>query len=106
MPRGFKFGAVETAARNFLDKRSFVSLDGHELLRGKDKSERRKQIFARDKAICQVCKMRTSGCDGEWMHLLNEHNKFKRCDCMEGGQWAHHTCHFELDHPGPQFGKH
>jgi hypothetical protein len=111
MPKAFKKDSVRTKERAFLDPRSFVSLDGHELLAGVDKSARRTEIFQRDKGMCQMCGGHASvsayrlADAGEWRHLANEHNGFKRCDCMEGGEWAHHSCHFAADHPGVQLGK-
>jgi len=99
-----------TKAAKFTDKRSFRTLDGHDLLFGVDKSARRTEIWQRDKGICKICGLMTyqgtyalSGERGEWRHLANRHNGFKRCDCMEGGEWAHHSCHFAADHPGVQW---
>lgn len=107
--RGFKKDTPGTEAAGFVDKRSARTIDGHELLFGSDKSARRIQIFRRDKGICQICKKLTDYDSiqnvGEWRHLSNEHNNFKRCDCMEGGEWAHHSCHFAADHKGVQLGK-
>jgi hypothetical protein len=104
--RGFKRSIPLTKEAGFVDKRSWRSIDGHDLLFGVDKSARRTQIYQRDKSICQICKRPApGGCSGEWRHLANEHNGFKRCDCMEGGEWAHHACHFAADHPGVQWTK-
>ena len=102
MSRGFKRDIPGTKAAKFLDKRSFRSIDGHDLLFGADKGVRRQQIMDRDGQNCRVCgahALERLGM-GEWRHLENEHNNFRRCDCMEGGQWAHHSCHFKADHPG------
>ena len=109
--RGFKKDTPGTKAAGFVDKRSARTIDGHDILFGADKSARRTEIFQRDKGMCQMCGGHASvsayrlADAGEWRHLLNEHNNFKRCDCMEGGEWAHHKCHFAADHPGVQLGK-
>jgi len=55
VPRGFKRDNTETAARNFDDPRSFVSLDGHMLLYGEDYKAQRQRVFFRDRGICQYC---------------------------------------------------
>lgn len=107
MPLGWKKNAVEeTKARKFLDRRSYLSWKGgflHEKLFGKDKSQRHDEIKNLDQEICQICKQPAP--DGEWRHLENEHNGFSRCDCPGGGEWTHHTCHFDSDHKGPQWSK-
>jgi hypothetical protein len=107
--RGFKRSIPLKKEAGFVDKRSWRSIDGHDLLRGADKSARRTEIAQRDNFICQICGddafPRADRGDGEWRHLANEHNGFKRCDCMEGGEWAHHACHFAADHPGVQWTK-
>jgi hypothetical protein len=82
VPRGFKKDGPATYAENFWDKRSFLSLDDHALLYGKDKSQQRHQIFlhANPDGISEA--------EGEWHHVRNEHNNFRRCDCVEGGLWV------------------
>jgi hypothetical protein len=103
LPRGFKRSIPDTEAAGFCDRRSFRSIDGHDLLAGRDKQQRHDDIQYRDRSTCQICKH--LALDGEWRHLENEHNQFRRCDCMEGGEWAHHNCHFNSDHKGPMWTK-
>jgi len=112
MPRGFKRDAAATKARRFEDRRSFVSRDGHDLLYGNDKAERRKEIFARDKGTCQCCgrvapEHGFDGYRGEWHHTYKE-KKVKRCDCMHGGEVRCgrfvSDCHTR-EHVKPRFGE-
>jgi hypothetical protein len=85
--RGFKRDETATAARrpqivdgtllidvrqesfSLLDKASFISLDGHEILYGVDWTRRKEQVLLRD------------GIEGaDPHHIHNEPGK--RCDCM------------------------
>jgi hypothetical protein len=54
-PRGHKKDNTETMARNFNHKDSFISLDGHEYLRGQDWKDRQLEVLIRDKFACRVC---------------------------------------------------
>ena len=80
--RGFKKSIPDTKAAHFKDRRSFRSIDGHDLLFGEDKRVRR----------CRIHSERNpdgiSWVSGEWHHLRNEHNRLRRCDCPEGGLWV------------------
>jgi len=55
MPRAAKIDREATRLAKFLDARSFRSLDGHDYLKGKDITLRRREVFARDYGKCQVC---------------------------------------------------
>jgi hypothetical protein len=109
MSRGFKRDMNETlnlrASGYFKDRDSFRSRDGHDLLGPKDKEARWAEIFDHYGGICGICGEYASPQafnKGEWRHMKNEHNNFRRCDCVAGAGWAHHACHFRVDHPGPQ----
>ena len=98
MPRGFKRDITETAARNFDDPRSFVALNsGCEMLYGKDKEKRRREIYDRAHGRCEAdehspgCKGFAGWIMGEWHHT--EAHGGKRCDCMGGAAWTTATCH-------------
>jgi hypothetical protein len=83
MPRGFKKDIPETKRLRkegvYRDKRSFRSVDGHDLLRGDDTSCRRIEIAAL-KNPEQI-----PYDEGHWHHVRGPHNNFRRCDCVEGG---------------------
>jgi 5-methylcytosine-specific restriction endonuclease McrA len=51
--RGAKRDQAETAARNFDDAKSFISLDGREFLAGDDWKEQKAKVWKRDKGMCQ-----------------------------------------------------
>ncbi len=48
-----RFDSEQTAKRNFIDPRSYVTLDGHDFLFGEDCGVRRREVFERDKGLCQ-----------------------------------------------------
>lgn len=99
--RGFKVDPVATAARGFKDRRSFVSVDGHELLVGaEDTTARRKEIFERSHGRCELhvapgCKgfvnWHSRGMEG-WAHLDVEPHR-NHCDCAANGAAACDKCH-------------
>ncbi len=53
MPRSHKKDLLATALREFKDKRSFISTDGHDFLYGKDWKRRVKECFERDAYMCR-----------------------------------------------------
>ena len=75
MPRRAKIDRVATKAQHFLDKRSFVALDGSLRLYGEDWiSQKIALFFYRDNRRCQECK---------WFypeHQLHAHHIVKRSD--------------------------
>ena len=80
MPRGAKVDRAVTKLLGenglLLDKRSFVSLDGHLYLRGLDKISQRPRVFKLHKEKCAVCgALASEHGGGEWHHL-------RRCDCV------------------------
>lgn len=50
-----KVDPVATHAAAFMDKRSYITLDGKEFLFGEDMKARRLDVFERDGYICQIC---------------------------------------------------
>lgn len=94
--RGFKKDIAITKKIKFKDKRSFYSLDRHFLLFGEDKSRQRHWIFVR----CNPENIPED--EGEWDHLRNEHNNFRRCDCLEGGRFIRPKAH-RLKHAKPMW---
>jgi hypothetical protein len=93
MSRGFKRNHEATAQAGFHSKASFISLDGHLVLYGADKKPIRLLIYQRDRGICRECGHTAGWFRGEWHHVANEHNNFRRCDCPEGGEWVCGPCH-------------
>jgi hypothetical protein len=86
MPRGAKEDLTVTRnlreAGFFLNRRSFISLDGHLFLEGFDKGRTRERVFRKHRNRCVVCGVRLHPdapmfhphC-GEWHHPKN-------CDCV------------------------
>lgn len=54
MPRGTKRDNTETAARNFHCQDSFVGIDGHEYLAGRDWQIRKDELYARCRGECEL----------------------------------------------------
>jgi hypothetical protein len=90
--RGFKRGVEETRiARErgqIRDKRSFVSLDGHSILYGVDKTRRREEIYVRAQGRCEGCVVRhyVPWESGEMHH--RQGGLTGRCDCLENLMWV------------------
>jgi hypothetical protein len=115
--RGFKRSPIETAklleVGLLVDERSFLSLDGHVVLYGADKSAQRARIHARAKGRCQVCRNIApldgdEGYAGGWHHIETEAGK--HCDCFHNSSWrcGHfvRNCHTkEHAHRRPRFGE-
>jgi hypothetical protein len=96
MPRGAKRDNTETMARNFMDDRSFVCLQGHEYLYGDDIGDRRREVFERAKGKCELknspfCAGFTNWVDGEMHH--KQGGLVGRNDDMENLLWACPNCH-------------
>ena len=93
--RGFKRGVEETRiARErglIRDKRSFISLDGHSILYGVDKTRRREEVYARDNGQCQVCRKFVSREGAELDHVKG--GLTGRCDCSGNLQILCGPCH-------------
>lgn len=111
--RGFKKSPLETRDRNFRDKRSFVSLGGHLVLYGEDKSNQRQAVYGKAHGKCEVCGKDAplegeSGLHGEWHHIETEVGK--HCDCLHNSSWrcGHYVrdCHSkEHAKRAPRFGE-
>ena len=107
MPRAAKRDNTETVARNFMDERSFVSLDGHEYLYGDDIGDRRREVYERAKGVCEVrtsphCQKAARWIDGEMHH--KQGGLVGRNDDMENLLWSCLPCHrFEHKDRSPQF---
>lgn len=75
-------------------KRSHYTIDGREFLFGKDKSERRGQIYERDMGMCQIsqakyphkCPGRVLWFGGEWHHVRTRGRGGD--DSIANGVWA------------------
>jgi hypothetical protein len=84
MPRGFKRDHIATAARGFLDKKSFISAwpnPGHEILWGKDWEARKVELLAMAGDRCErvIQGVRCEGDANDPHHLDNKTGR--RCDC-------------------------
>ena len=104
--RGFKKSPIETQGWNFRDSRSFVSLNGHLVLYGEDKSNQRQAVYGKAKGKCEVCGKEAPLETGEWHHLETEVGK--HCDCLHNSSWrcGHFVsdCHSkEHAHRAPQW---
>ena len=97
MPRGFRKDIAATQDRKLLDSRSFVSRQlilgnyecqnaKHEILYGKDKSARRREVYERAKGRCEQCGRAASWETGEWDHIKG--GLTGRCDCLSNAQWV------------------
>lgn len=102
----------------FLDPRSYFSLAGHIYLRGRDRSNRRKEVFEASKGKCSECGKRCDEYQGD-MHHIKGNTKHQRCDCLEqqlmdgtfhtNVAWIHgmemkDSCHQKKDHRDLRFG--
>jgi hypothetical protein len=84
----------ETAARNFKDKKSYVALDGREILYGRDREDRYIEVIKRDKGICQHCHNRVEYWQGyDVHHVKHRRNKQQHDDRMENLILVHRNCH-------------
>lgn len=96
MPRGSKRDLAETAKRNFLDKRSFVSLDGHEYLRGKDMSALRLEVWERDRRCMLAISDHCFGKRLTLEYMQTDHiqgGNVGRCDCLHNLRAVCFPCH-------------
>lgn len=98
--RAFKIDQQATAGRTFRDPRSFVSVDGHEILFGKDKEARRREIYERAHGRCELqasprcrgfVRWDSMGMEG-WAHVCPPPHR-DHCDCLEAGRAACDPCH-------------
>lgn len=89
MPRGAKVHLVGTKKRKFKDRRSFVSLDGHDYLKGRDKSNRYREMVENVKPFCAKCGAFLL--NGELDHIQG--GNVGRCDCPHNLQWLCRNCH-------------
>lgn len=90
--------------RIFLDRRSFVSLNGNEphlFLKGRDMSAQRERAWIRAKGSCEH-----KGCNGLSIELDHVHGGLtERCDCLHNLQLLC-THHHTLKHNRyPKFGQ-
>lgn len=90
MPRGAKRALADTRERHFINKRSFVSTDGHEYLYGKDKAKRYREFVESSSPYCANCG-RISYDNGEMDHIQG--GLVGRCDCLHNLQWLCKSCH-------------
>lgn len=109
MPRGFKRDNPETHRMyregKFLSKFSLLSLPkesehgfvAHLLLDGADVSAQRGTVYRLANGVCKHCGKFVDEDSGDMCHV--ENGAGKRCDCLANLYWAHHSCHFEHDHP-------
>jgi hypothetical protein len=105
--RGAKRDNTETMARNFMDDRSFVSMDGHDYLYGDDIGDRRREVWERAHGYCEVkqapgCSGLVSWVDGEMHH--KQGGLVGRNDDMENLLWSCMACHrYEHRNRNPRF---
>lgn len=106
-PRGAKRAFAATEAKNYLDPRSFVSLDSHEYLYGDDIGERRREVWERAHGYCEV--KQAPGCSGlvSWIYGELHHKQgglVGRNDDMENLLWSCMACHrYEHRNRNPKF---
>lgn len=91
MPRGAKRDRSATKGRGFRDRCSFVSLDGHDYLRGEDMGLRRNNVFERDGGRCLTCGAWYGEATGHVHHLQS--GLVGRCDCFHNLEWSCPKCH-------------
>ncbi len=91
MPRGAKISIPDTKARKFKEPGSFVSVDGHEYLKGKDKTARYREAVEKLPPFCNKCKRLLY--EGDLDHIQG--GLVGRCDCMHNLQWLCKDCHRE-----------
>lgn len=95
MPRRHKVDAIETARAGFVDKESFVSLEGKLFLSGWDWQEQKRQVAKRDNYTCQVCERAMDVFDG--MTIGDVHHIIHRSkggsDDLDNLMLVHRRCH-------------
>jgi hypothetical protein len=95
MPRGAKKDLAVTKMmleNHFLyDKRSFVSLDAHLYLYGKDKEDQRIKVFSESLMRCADCRRPIFWDTFEWDHIRG--GLLGRCDCLHNAASKCRECH-------------
>jgi hypothetical protein len=81
--------ATETA--HFEDSRSYITHDGHQFLFGPDITNRRQEVYDRDRGICRGCRKPVGWSWGHMHHVL--HRGKGGSDDLENLAWACPTCH-------------
>src|SRR5277367_2720927 len=81
-----------TKAAGFQDKRSWISIAGHQYLRGKDRSALRHAVFDFFKGKCCICGRATGEDNGDMEHEVGG-RPLARCDCFHTrlANGVHHT---------------
>ena len=93
-----------TQAASFADSRSYVRPDGREVLFGADMTERRLEVYERDRGLCQGCSRRVDWEGFELDHIIKRGSHGvdrddraanlqvlgKWCGCHRGSKWAKH----------------
>ncbi len=111
--RAFKIDPEATANRlpAFQHPRSFVSLDGHEILFGPDKEARRREIYDRAHGRCEMqssprcrgfVRWNNMGMEG-WAHVCEAPHR-DHCDCLDAGKAACDPCH-RATHVAPRWSR-
>lgn len=113
--------ATKTAykSKRFRDRRSWISIGGHQYLRGKDRSALREKVFRKHAKNCRLCGVRLREGEGDIDHIEGKRPKM-RCDCWgtrlaDGtrhtnvrrtcSMWAIDSCHAEKHHRVLRSGK-
>ena len=94
-----------TEAANFVDKRSYITHEGHQFLFGADLRERRQEVYDRDKGICQG---RDCGKRVSWNVAHMHHRQgglVGRCSCAHNLEILCPDCH-RREHVRVLSGKH
>lgn len=81
-------------SKRFVDRRSWISIGGHQYLRGQDRSNVRAKVFRKHAKNCQLCGERLREGEGDMDHIIGKRPKM-RCDCW-GTKLADGTRHTNL----------
>src|SRR5262245_40822994 len=98
-----------TKAMGFKDKKSFVSMAGHEYLFGRDTETRRKEVFEDARGRCWHCGAYYGWYYGEMDHIRSGYGP-QRCWCFTKSRcvnlrWSCPKCHRERHGRYPRLGR-
>jgi hypothetical protein len=93
-----------TQLRRFQDRRSFVSLAGHDYLFGRDVEPRRREVFERECGRCWNCGAYYGWDYGHLEHIQGGYGP-QRCWCAHNLRWGCPKCHMKHHGRYPRFGE-